>query len=87
MTIVFESLKEKRYCLVMVLLKLFLSEPEINVEELCHGLPVGHSCSCTGYYTFRCLLRAALGCSKTVVLHDEKLDLTVHISLLTFIKK
>lgn len=37
MTIVFESLKEKRYCLVMVLLKLFLSEPEINVEELCHG--------------------------------------------------
>lgn len=83
MTIVFESLKEKRYCLVMVLLKLFLSEPEINVEELCHGLPG----SCTGYYTFRCLLRAASRCSRTVVLHDEKLDLTVHISLLTFIKK
>ena len=32
MIIVFESLKEKRYCLVMVLLKLFLSEPEINVK-------------------------------------------------------
>lgn len=32
MIIVFESLKEKRYCLVMVLLKLFLSESEINVK-------------------------------------------------------